>query len=143
MGSASAVPLLNLMTTPLVPPTQKLLCLPRDSLTPQGSAGAASSSHEDILVLILSEKQLSTSMQGPTGRAGGPGACGLPRATQAAGSSEPERLSGLLLGSCCWPLGSSPTQHVLRAAATTVRADDGAGIIQLLRYLISWKHSAP
>lgn len=67
MGSASAVPLLNLFTTPThVPPTQKVLCLLGSPSLPRAQPGPHQLLHEDILVLIPSEETAQSALsQGP------------------------------------------------------------------------------
>lgn len=114
VGSASAVPLLEPHDNTHCASHSETSLPPRDSSLPGLSWGLHQLLHEDILVLILSEETAQSALTAPHDQAGDLGPVAPAEATQAAGSSEPERLSGLLLGSCCWPLGSSPTQHWLQ-----------------------------
>lgn len=68
VGSTSAVPPLNLITTPThVPPTQKVLCLLGSPSLPRAQLGLHQLLHEDILVLIPSQETAQSALsQGPT-----------------------------------------------------------------------------
>lgn len=103
-----------------IPHLESLTCsLLSWALIPQGSAeGCASSSRKTSRSSPLPSQLSLPFSQAPYDQAGSCGLWPLERGCPGSRGCKLGCPSSMLPGACSWSLGSSPTQHALRAAAT-------------------------